>query len=98
MHAETEKHQDKHPRPDHELTFKITALSGESDIFTYEKSAKISDVIAGAIKRFKFSSNDKYDLVFKEKLGEPLEHNRTLASYGVKDGDEFVLTSTGGGV
>lgn len=69
----------------------------EDGEFIVPKEAKVGELIALAVIRFKLSPTDKYDLMLPIG-GQPLEHDRTLVSYHLKDGDELLLTSTGGGV
>lgn len=85
-------------RSDHEITLVIKSMRGTAKTFTFDKTTKVSEVIDAAVKAFGFAAGDKFDLVFPDKPGEPLQHNRPLVSYHIVDGTELLLTSTGGGV
>ncbi len=82
---------------DQDLTIIIKSMRG-TKTFTFGKITKVVEVIAVAVREFGFAPDDKFDLVFPDKPGEPLDHNRTLVSYHIKDGTELLLTSIGGGV
>jgi putative intracellular protease/amidase len=76
----------------------LTVIWADEDgEFIVPKTNKVSDLIHLAVTRFKLSPTDKYDLMLASG-GQPLEHDRTLVSYHLKDGDQLLLTSTAGGV
>src|SRR6266704_7046599 len=94
--AETEKKLDG--MPDKELTIEIISAD-DDETFTFERNAKIKEVINTAVTKFGLEPKDAYDLTFSDRPKEPLEHERPLGSYHeIHDGTKLVLTSRGGGV
>lgn len=75
---------------DEELTISVTTSRGSGE-FTFSKSAKVEKVIASVAKHFNLSE-DRAELLPKGE-SDPLKEERPLVSFGVEDGDEFVLTS-----
>ena len=80
----------------HLLTLAVI-WADEDGEFTVPKETKVSELIALAVAQFKLSPTDKYDLMLPSG-GQSLQHDRTLVSYHLQDGDQLLLTSTGGGV
>lgn len=66
--------------------------------FSFDRETKIETVVAQAVKAFGFEPGDKFQLVLATKPENPLQPERTLASYGIEDGTVLILTATGGGV
>lgn len=92
-----EKHDEhgQENRKDVEITVQTTRGSKQ---FSFLKETKISDVIAKVVATFGFAPGDHFQLVLKGNPGEPLKPERTLVSYGIKDGDVLILTAIGSGV
>jgi hypothetical protein len=83
----------------HDQDLTVTVVWADDDApFTVSKTTKVGELITVAVSQFGLSPNDKYDLALPGKPGEPLDHHRPLVSYHLKDGDELLLTATGGGV
>ncbi len=82
---------------DNELTLVIKSTSGNWTC-TYSKTAKVQDVINGAVAHFSFATNGKYELVLESKPDETLKPERTLVSYHISDGDVLVLIDFGAAV
>lgn len=80
---------------DKDLTLNILTPDG---LFTetFDKTAKVQEVIDAVIKKFKYASNGRYELHLED--GTVLDPHRTLVSYHLKDGDELVFTDLGIGV
>ena len=78
---------------DNELTIKILTPDGIYEE-TFLKTAKVQDVLDSVIQHFGYAQNGRYELHSAE-TGEVLSPNRTLVSYQIKDGDEFVFTDLG---
>jgi hypothetical protein len=66
--------------------------------FSFDKNAKVADVIATAVREFGFSQGDHFQLVLASNPGEPLQPERTLVSYHLADGTIVILTAVGSGV
>jgi hypothetical protein len=79
------------------LKIKIQSTRGTEE-FSFPEEAKIADVIAKAVEAFGFAPGDKFELVLASNPGEPLQPERTLASYHIADGTVLILTAVGGGV
>jgi hypothetical protein len=65
---------------------------------SFDKTAKISDVIAEVVRLCGFASGDRFDLFLKSDLQHPLQPERTLVSYHMTDGTVLVLSQVGSGV
>lgn len=76
-----------------EIKLKIETGRG-SDTFTFDETAKVSEVIAVVVNKFDYQSGN-YSLVFGTEV---LSQERPLVSYHLKDGDVLQLSDTGGGV
>jgi len=79
------------------LSIKIKTPAGDWDT-SFEKTTKVQDVIIAVINHFSFAQNGKYELVLESKPDNPLKPERTLVSYGIKDGDILVLIDFGAAV
>lgn len=75
---------------DEELIISVTTSRGSNE-FTFSKTAKVEEVIASVAEHFNLAE-DRAELLPKGE-NEPLKEERPLVSFGVEDGDEFVLTS-----
>lgn len=84
-------------RPDHDVTVLISAPD-EDRKFTFPKTAKISEVLAAAVKAFGLDPNGVYTLALVDKPAEKLDPHRTLVSYKIEDGSKLLLSSKAGGV
>ncbi len=82
---------------DQDLELKVIWADDDAELKVH-KTIHVSEFIALAVSKLNLASGDKYDVALPGKPGEPLDHNRTLVSYHLKDGDELLLTATGGGV
>lgn len=65
---------------------------------SFDKTAKISEVIAEVVRLCGFASGDRFDLFLKSDLQHPLQPERTLVSYHITDGAVLVLSQVGSGV
>ncbi len=81
-------------RSDNELTIKIETTQGPW-VTTFSKTSKIHEVIQAVLDKFGFSKSGKYELRLERMPDENLNHERTLVSYGIKDGDVLRLTDLG---
>lgn len=97
MHATETETAKGGEHDDEDLELNVIWADDDVELKT-RKTAKVSDLIALAVSKLHLAPSDKYDLALPSKPGEPLDHNRTLVSYHLKDGDELLLTATGGGV
>ncbi|MCH7969182.1 MAG: EsaB/YukD family protein [Thaumarchaeota archaeon] len=79
---------------DKELTITIQTPQGNWET-TFPKTTKVQEVIDAVVKHFGFAPNGKYDLRLSTDPDNPLKPERTLVSYGIKDGDVLVFTDLG---
>ncbi len=86
---------DNHGRNDHELTLTIKTTQGSWKT-VFPKTVKVADVIEAVIRHFGFSPEGRYELHLSN--GEVMKKERTLVSYGLKDGDCLVFTDLGAAV
>lgn len=84
-------------RNDKDLEIEIKTARGDWKT-SFQKTTKIIDVMHAVIKHFNFAQGGKYDIRLETKPNNPLEPERTLASYGIKDGDVLIFTDLGVGV
>jgi hypothetical protein len=83
----------------HEKKVEVEVQSSRgSKKFTFPEEDKIAAVITAAATAFGFSLSDTFRLVLKSKPSEPLQPERTLASYHITDGTVLILTDIGSGV
>lgn len=85
-------------RKDEILTINIETTRGTWDKATFSKTSKIQEVIQATVQHFGFAPNGNYSLSLKANSDKPLKPDRTLVSYGIKDGETLVFTDLGGGV
>lgn len=84
-----------HPHP-HEITL-VIAWADEDGEFTVKRTETIAELIQAAVAKFGLASGDKYELMAPgQKV--PLSQGSTVEALGLKDREELLLTSTGGGV
>ncbi len=86
--------EDKNRR-DQELTLIIKTTQGEWKT-TFDKNTKVADVIEAVRQHFGFSPEGRYELHLSN--GEVMMKERTLVSYGLKDGDHLIFTDLGAAV
>jgi hypothetical protein len=94
---EKEKKQEKDKPNDKKLSLVIQTGRGSAD-HKFRPEDKVEDVIAWAIDRFDLSSTEPWEVVRQATGGAPLEPQRTLGSYGLKDGEILIISAAGGGV
>ena len=82
---------------DKKLNIKIQSTRGTRE-FTFPQDTQIKGVIAEAVMVFGFAPSDRFELVLASDPGQPLNPERTLESYHIKDGAVLILTAIGGGV
>lgn len=56
---------------------------------------KVSEVIQQVIEHYGFSAQGSYELRLERDPDNPLQPDRPLVSYDVKDGDVLVFTDLG---
>lgn len=81
-------------RNDSILTVTIETSQG-SWTHDFPKTAKVEDVLKQVIAHFGFAADGKYDLRLSTDPTHALKPERTLVSYGVKDGAVLVFTELG---
>lgn len=81
---------------DKDLTLEIRTSQGTWENATFEKTAKVQEVIDAVVEHFGFASNGNYQLQTED--GEVLKPQRPLVSYKIEDGDVLVFTDLGGAV
>lgn len=81
-------------RNDNELTITIQTPQGDWTT-TFQKTAKVAEVIQAVIEHFGFAINGKYELKLENDPNTALKPERTLVSYGIKDGDVLVFIDFG---
>jgi len=84
-------------RNDKDLEIEIKTARGDWKT-RFQKTSKIRDVIQAIIQHFNFAQGGKYDIRLETEPNNPLEPERTLVSYGIKDGDVLIFTDLGVGV
>ena len=82
---------------DRSIKVTIQSTRGKKQ-FSFPKLAEVAHVIKEAIDAFDFKQGDQFELVLATKPDEPLQPQRTLASYQIEDDSVLILTSIGGGV
>jgi carbon monoxide dehydrogenase subunit G len=79
------------------LEFTVETTRGPKAV-SFDKTTKISEVIADVVRQCGFASGDRFDLFLKSDLQHPLQPERTLVSYHITDGTVLVLSQVGSGV
>ena len=81
-------------RSDSDISLTIRTVKGELER-DFPKTTKIAAVIAAVVQHFNFNSEGKYELNTENDPDNPLDPNRPLVSFGLKDGDVLVFTDLG---
>jgi hypothetical protein len=76
------------------LTIKIETTQGVWGN-TFEKTAKIQEVLQAVIRHFNFAESGNYELRLARDPDNALKPERPLVSYGIQDGDVLVFTDLG---
>ena len=63
---------------------------------TFPKTEKVQDVIKTAISKMKLDGGDSFELVYNNKVLQPVE--RPLVSFGIEGTVKLELVATGRGV
>ena len=79
---------------DANLTILICTPQGSWE-HEFKPTITIKRVIEDIVKHFGFSSDGRYDLRLKTDEDNPLEPDKTLENYGIKDGDAITFTDLG---
>ncbi|HEY4785390.1 MAG TPA: multiubiquitin domain-containing protein [Bacteroidales bacterium] len=75
---------------------KVIICTAQGDWETeFLKTVKIAEVIEAVKSHFGFAQNGKYELRLSSNPNESLKPERTLVSYGIKDGDKLIFTDLG---
>ena len=61
----------------------------------FPKTTKIAAVIAAVVQHFNFNAEGKYELNTENDPDNPLDPNRPLVSFGLKDKNVLVFTDLG---
>lgn len=79
---------------DNEITLTVATPAG---IFegTFDKTAKVSEVIAEIVSAMNLADGDAFELAHD---GETLAPERTLVSFGLEDGADLDLIASGSAV
>lgn len=83
---------DTPPQTDDQLTISVATSRGKAD-FTFSKTTKVEEVINKIRDHFGLTDGD-FDLL-PEGGDDALNEDRPLVSFGIEDGDEFILTGGG---
>lgn len=95
---EKQRHNDKDKdKKDKKLRLLIQTGRGSAE-HNFRPEDKVEDVIAWAIDRFDLSSTEPWEVVRQSTGGAPLEPQRTLEAYELKDGEILIISAAGGGV
>lgn len=79
---------------DKELEIKIQTTKGIWDP-SFSKTTKVQEVTQAVISHFGFTADGKYQLHLENDADSPLDPQRPLVSYGIKDGDVLIFTDLG---
>lgn len=84
---------------DQNVEITIVTPQGKWENAVFKKTAKIQEVIDAVVQHFNFVKNGNYQLRLERDPNKPLKpEDRTLVSFGIKDGDALRFTDLGGGV
>ncbi len=61
----------------------------------FKSTTTIKQVIEDIVKHFSFAPNGTYELRLKTDEDNPLEPDKTLENYGIKDGAIVIFTDLG---
>lgn len=81
-------------RKDKGLDLLIKTPSGDWNE-TFAKTTKVSEVINAVVKKFSYAQNGRYELRMESDVNTPLDPNRPLVSYGIKDGNVLIFVDYG---
>jgi len=79
---------------DKELQIQIQTTKGTWST-SFSKTTKVQEVIRAVISHFGFAADGHYQLHLANDANTPLDPQRPLVSYGIKDGDVLVFTDLG---
>jgi len=82
------------PETGRDLTLTIQTAQGDWSDARFPKTEKVSGVIQAVIAHFGFSKSGNYELT-PQGSTTPLKPDRTLESYGIKDGSVLIFTEQG---
>ena len=77
-----------------ELEVKVQTTQGMWER-TFDKNAKVQEVIQAVVQHFGFATNGNYELRMAKEPDTPMQPERPLVSYHVQDGDILVFTDLG---
>jgi len=86
----TNESQNDHGKPEKDVCVIAVTTQGDWEK-TFEKTSKVSEVIAAIIKHFGFAGNGKYELRLQPGSTETMKPERTLVSYGLSEKCEKVF-------
>lgn len=81
-------------KPDNQLSVKIRTTQGTWST-DFPTTTKVEDVIKATMQHFGFAPNGQYELRLEREPNTPVKPERTLVSYGMKDGDVLIFTDLG---
>ena len=81
-------------KEDKNLTIKIETTEGTWEN-TFDKTAKVQEVISAVVQHFGFAANGKYELRLESDPNTALSLDRPLISYQINDGDTLIFTDLG---
>ncbi len=84
----------KEGRNSQNVTIRIETTQGTWEA-TFPKTTKVQEVIEAVINHFGFAPKGNYELCLETDRTNALKPERTLVSYGIKDGDILVFTDLG---
>ncbi len=91
---EDKENGDKEDKKDRDLTITIETTEG-AWTETFAQTDKIKEVIAAVVRHFVFAADGKYELRRETDPDTPLDPERPLVSYHIKDGDTLIFTDLG---
>jgi hypothetical protein len=74
------------------ITIKTTQGSWSTE---FPKTIKVQEVVSQVVSHFGFATNGQYELRLERDPNTPLQPDRPLVSYGVRDGDVLIFTDLG---
>lgn len=77
-----------------ELNVKLETTQGTWET-TFDKNSKVQEVIQAVIQHFGFAQNGNYELRMAKFPDTPLQPERPLVSYHIKDSDILIFTDLG---
>ena len=79
---------------DGKITLKVATPAGIYED-TFEESTKVDEIIAIIVKAMNLVDGDAFELAFD---GEPLDPNKPIGVFGLKDGSVLDLIASGSAV